>query len=119
MKNERSPNYGPPSGVRDLREEARRRYSAAPPAPQAPPSRAIKPSAEVWVIVVFALAADFVSRAFAWLRILVYSTLIGAIYYLSPGAVPISGLRHGLIDLIAAAVLLRSIWLLLKRECFK
>lgn len=82
-------------------------------------NRPIRPSipAEVWVGVAFAVMADFISRAFAWFRILGYLALVGAIYYLAPGAVQTFGLRLVIFDLTAAAALLRSIWLILKREC--
>lgn len=74
-------------------------------------------SAEVWVGVAFAVMADFVSRAFAWFRIFAYLAIVGAIYYLAPGAIQAFGLRLVIFDLAAAAVLLRSVWLILKREC--
>jgi len=75
--------------------------------------------AELWVCVAFALMANFISRLFGWLRILAYLSLVASICCLSPGAVPVFGYRHVFWDLIAAIVLLRSVWLLLSREFIK
>ncbi len=77
-----------------------------------------RPSADVWVFVVFALIADAFSRAFAWIRIAAYLTCLAAIGYLWPGAVSVYGLKHELFDLVFGAYLLHRAWTLLKREFF-
>jgi len=82
------------------------------------PSRSTVP-AEVWVCVAFAIVADSISRAFGWFRIIAYLTLAYSIYYLSPGAFPCFGVRHVFFDVVAGVVLLRSVWLLLRREFTK
>lgn len=76
-----------------------------------------RPSAETWVRVTCALLADFISRTFAWLRIVAYLACLGTIWHLGPGAMPVYGMRQVLFDLIFGAYLVHSTWKLLKREC--
>lgn len=72
-------------------------------------------AAELWVCVAFALIADFVSRAFGWLRILAYGSFLLAIANCAYGTVGFER-RHWAADLIYAAYLLLSFGRLIKRE---
>ncbi|RXK53498.1 hypothetical protein ESB00_17550 [Oleiharenicola lentus] len=71
----------------------------------------------LWVSVGFALFADFVSRGFGWLRIGWYLACLWAIASRAPGASTFYGMRHVIFDVLAAAYLVRSTIILLKREC--
>jgi hypothetical protein len=76
------------------------------------------PSAEVKVIVFFTLLADVLSRAFTYFRIAAYLAFLAALFALARGMAPTAE-RHPVVESLVAVSLIRSLWIIIKREFLK